>query len=177
MCWVVPSLLDTSPRWQPLLSLRGSKLQSIWLIRQETQRKIQKEAALGSQEADPSGKAWEDSPWAPSVTRDVPATAQQAEPLAFGPRPLGLLLWAPLHGWADRGQRAGWGGAWAQEADLLGLDPCSATCWVTLSRPFDLSALWFLHLYRGDETVTYTDLLVTSMSYYRESSWTCKNLL
>ena len=68
MCWVVPSLLDTSPRWQPLLSLRGSKLQSIWLIRQEMQRKIQKEAALGSQEADPSGKAWEDSPWAPSVT-------------------------------------------------------------------------------------------------------------
>ena len=49
---------------------------------QEKQRRIQ-EAAPGSQEADPSGKAWEDSPWAPSVTRDVPATAQQAEPLAF----------------------------------------------------------------------------------------------
>ena len=119
------------------------------------QRKIQEEAAPGSQEADPSGKAWEDSPWAPSMTRDVPATAQQAEPLAFGPRPLGLLLWAPLHGWADCGQCTGWGRAWAQEADPLGSDPCSATCWVTLGRPFDLSVLWFLHLSRGDETVTY----------------------
>lgn len=133
----------------------GNKLQSIWLTMQEKQRKIQEEAAPGSQEADPSGKAWEDSPWAPSMTRDVPATAQQAEPLAFGPRPLGLLLWAPLHGWADCGQCTGWGRAWAQEADPLGSDPCSATCWVTLGRPFDLSVLWFLHLSRGDETVTY----------------------
>ena len=120
MCWVVPNLLDTSPRWQCLLSLRGNQLQSIWLIMQEKQRKTQEEAALGSQAADPSGKAWEDSPWAPSGTRDVSATAQQAEPLALGPRPLGLLLWAPLHSWADRGQRTGWGRAWALEADLLG---------------------------------------------------------
>lgn len=100
MSWLVLSLLDTSHRWQPLLSL-GKYLQSIWLIMQEKQRKIQREAALEPHEADPSGKAWENSPWAPSGTRVVPATVQQADlrPLPPAqPRLLGLFLRAPLHG-------------------------------------------------------------------------------
>lgn len=108
MSWLVLSLLDTSHRWQPLLSL-GKYLQSIWLIMQEMQRKIQREAALEPHEADPSGKAWKNSPWPPSGMRVVPATVQQADlrPLPPAqPRLLGLFLRAPLHGWADRGERA-----------------------------------------------------------------------
>lgn len=76
---------------------QGKYLQSTWPIMQEKQRNIQREAILGSHEADPSGKVWENSPWAPSGIRVVPATAQWAEPqvcLATAPG-LQLLPSAP----------------------------------------------------------------------------------
>lgn len=59
---------------------QGKYLQSIWPIMQEKQRKIQREATLAPRKADRSGEEWENSSWAPSGVRVVPAAAHRAEP-------------------------------------------------------------------------------------------------
>lgn len=75
-------------------------LQSIWPIVQEKQRKTQREEALGSHEADPSGKVRENSPWAPFGIRDVlPQHSRQglrpSQPLLLGPLPAPPTLTVP----------------------------------------------------------------------------------
>lgn len=136
MCWVVPNLLDTSPRWQCLLSLRGNKLQSIWLIMQEKQRKIQKEAALGSQEADPPGKAWEDSPGL-HLGRGMflPPHSRQS-----------LWPWAPAHWVSSSGpiSTAGLIVDNAQGGEEPGL--WRQTCWVRIPALPPAGSPWAGHL-------------------------------
>lgn len=80
MCWVILGCLDTSHRWQPLLSLRGN----IYRVSGNYTGAAEENPKGGNSgapcKADYSGEEWENSPRAPSGIRVVPATAHRAEP-------------------------------------------------------------------------------------------------
>lgn len=166
MRWVVLGL--PVPWVAAPAATQGKFPQSMRPLMQERQRTIQREATPGSHEEDPSGKAWEESPWAPSGIRVVLATAQPKNlrssewllpehwlptsgpchcPTHCGSSSGPCTPASPITGRAQSGEEH-----WLWRQTARGHIPALplASC-VTSGKSLNPSALWFLHLYAGDD--------------------------